>query len=58
MIVFIADILVYPHTMEEHELHREIALERLRKKKLYVKFSKCEFWLRKVSFLGHIVFGE
>ena len=57
MIVFIDDILVYSQTMEEHELHLEIVLEKLRDKKMYVKFSKCEFWL-KVFFLGHMVSRE
>ena len=43
VIVFIDDILVYSRTMKEHELHLKIVLEKLREKKLYVKFSKCEF---------------
>ena len=58
IIVFIDDILVYSHTMEEHELHLKIVLEKLREKKLYAKFSKCKFWLRKVAFLGHVVSEE
>ena len=58
VIIFIDDILVYSHTMEENKLHLKIALEKLREKKLYVKFLKCEFWLRKVSFLGHVVSSE
>ena len=44
--------------LKEHELHLKITLEKLREKKLYAKFSKCEFWLRIVFFLGHVVFGE
>ena len=55
VIVFIDDILIYSKTREDHEKHLRLVLERLREKKLYAKFSKCEFWLRKVQFLGHIV---
>ena len=54
VIVFIDDILVYSRTMEEHELHLKIVLEKLMEKRLYTKFSKCEFWLEKVRFLGHV----
>ena len=53
IIVFIDNILVYSCSMEEHELHLKIVLEKLREKKLYAKFLKCKFWLGKVSFLGH-----
>ena len=52
VIVFINDILVYSCTMEEHELYLKIVLGKLKGKRLYVKFSKVDFWLRKVSFLG------
>jgi hypothetical protein len=41
--------------MEEHEEHLRIVLQQLREHQLYVKFSKCEFWLDKVPFLGHII---
>ena len=58
VIIFIDDILVYSCTMEEHELHLKIVLEKLREKKLYAKFSKCQFWLGKVAFLGHVVSEE
>ena len=58
VIVFIDDILVYLRTMEEHELHLKLVLEKLREKKLYAKFSKCEFWLKNVTFLGHVVSKE
>ena len=58
LIVFIEDILVYSRTIEEHELYLKIVLEKLRQKKLYTKLSKCEFWLRKVAFLGHVVSEE
>ncbi|GJV31720.1 reverse transcriptase domain-containing protein [Tanacetum coccineum] len=54
-IVFINDILIYSKTKEEHEVHLKLVLELLRKEKLYAKFSKCEFWLQEVHFLGHVV---
>ena len=55
VIVFIDDILVYSKSKKEHEENLRIVLEMLREKKLYGKFSKCEFWLDSVSFLGHVV---
>ncbi|KAL4020667.1 hypothetical protein IC575_019448 [Cucumis melo] len=55
VIVFINDILIYSKTEAEHEEHLHQVLETLRANKLYAKFSKCEFWLRKVTFLGHVV---
>jgi hypothetical protein len=55
MIVFIDDILVYFENEEDHAEHLRIVLNRLRDHKLYAKFSKCEFWLKKVPFLGHIL---
>ncbi|KAD4180334.1 hypothetical protein E3N88_28925 [Mikania micrantha] len=55
VIVFIDDILIYSKTKEEHEKHLKLILELLRKEQLYAKFSKCEFWMREVPFLGHIV---
>ncbi|KAD7479048.1 hypothetical protein E3N88_02184 [Mikania micrantha] len=55
IIVFIDDILVYSRTKHEHEGHLRMLLELLRKEKLYAKFSKCEFWLREVQFLGHVI---
>ena len=58
VIIFIDDILVYSRTIEEHKLHLKIILEKLREKKLYAKFSKYEFWLGKVAFLGHMVSEE
>ena len=58
VIVFIDDILVYSRTEEEHEVHLREVLETLRREKLYAKFSKCEFWLEEVQFLGHIVNKE
>jgi hypothetical protein len=55
VIIFIDDILVYSENEKDHEEHLRIVLTRLRDHKLYAKFSKCEFWLKKVSFLGHIL---
>jgi hypothetical protein len=58
MVIFIDDILIYSKNEEEHAEHLRIVLSRLREHKLYTKFSKCEFWLKKVPFLGHVLFGE
>jgi hypothetical protein len=55
VIVFIDDILVFSKMMEEHEEHLRLVLEKLRSNQLYAKFSKCEFWLTEVAFLGHII---
>ncbi|KAL4021655.1 hypothetical protein IC575_020461 [Cucumis melo] len=55
VIVFIDDILVFSRTEAEHEEHLRMVLETLRANKLYEKFSICEFWLKQVSFLGHVV---
>ena len=58
VIVFIDDILIYSPTREKHEKHLRIVLLTLREHKLYAKFSKREFWLTEVKFLGHIVSKE
>ncbi|XP_066373057.1 uncharacterized protein [Miscanthus floridulus] len=58
MVVFIDDILVYSATIEEHEQHLRIVLEKLRQNQLYAKFRKCKFWLKEVAFLGHILTVE
>ncbi|GJT38257.1 putative reverse transcriptase domain-containing protein [Tanacetum coccineum] len=58
VIVFIDDILVFSKSKEEHEDHLRTVLQILRQEKLYAKFSKCEFWLSRVAFLGHIVSSE
>ena len=55
VMVFIDDILVYSKDREDHDMHLRVVLETLRKEQLYAKMSKCKFWLRKVSILGHIV---
>ncbi|KAA3461235.1 polyprotein [Gossypium australe] len=57
-VVFIDDILVYSRDENEHAEYLRIGLQTLREKQLYAKFSKCEFWLREVSFLGHVVSAE
>ncbi|KAA0056483.1 reverse transcriptase [Cucumis melo var. makuwa] len=58
VIVFIDDILVYSVDRESHEEHHGIVLQTLRDKQLYAMFSKCEFWLEQVVFLGHVVSGK
>jgi hypothetical protein len=55
VVVFIDDILIYSKSEEELVEHLKIVLQVLREKKLYAKLSKCEFWLKEVSFLGHII---
>ena len=58
IIIFIDNILIYSKTEEEHVEHLRIALEILKREKLYAKFTKCEFWLKEVQFLGHVVSSE
>jgi hypothetical protein len=58
MVVFIDDILIYYENGEEHAEHLRIVLSWLREHQLYAKFSKCEFWLKKVPFLGHVLSGD
>ncbi|GJU26912.1 putative reverse transcriptase domain-containing protein [Tanacetum coccineum] len=55
MIVFIDDILIYSKSKQDHEEHLKLILELLKKEQLYAKFSKCEFWIPKVQFLGHVI---
>nr|GEW31559.1 putative reverse transcriptase domain-containing protein [Tanacetum cinerariifolium] len=55
VIIFIDDILVYSKSKDEHEVHLRLVLELLKKEELYARFSKCEFWLQEVQFLGHVV---
>jgi hypothetical protein len=58
VVVFIDDILVYSNTYLEHEQHIREVLQTLREHRLYAKLSKCEFWLNKVTFLGHVILAE
>ena len=55
VVVFVDDILIYSQSEDEHEDHLRIVLQALRDHQLYAKFSKCEFWLTEVKFLGHVV---
>ena len=55
VVVFVDDILIYSQSEEGHEDHLRIVLQALRDHQLYTKFSKCEFWLTEVKFLGHVV---
>nr|GEY50863.1 putative reverse transcriptase domain-containing protein [Tanacetum cinerariifolium] len=55
VIVFIDDIFIYSKNKEDHEEHLKIILERLKNEKLYAKFSKCDFWLESVHFLGYVI---
>ena len=55
VVVFVDDILIYSKSEEEHEGHLRIVIQALRDHQLYAKFSKCEFWLIEVRFLGHMV---
>ena len=56
--MFIDDILVYSKDRENNDTHLRIVLETLRNEQLFAKLSKCEFWFREVSFLGHIISEE
>ena len=58
VIIFIDDILVYSRSKEEYIDNLRMVLQILRDKQLYAKFSKCEFWLEKVVFLGHVISAE
>ncbi|GJX65615.1 putative reverse transcriptase domain-containing protein, partial [Tanacetum coccineum] len=55
IIVFIDDILIYSKNKQEHEEHLKLILQLLKKEELYAKFSKCEFWIPKVQFFGHVI---
>ncbi|WVZ87893.1 hypothetical protein U9M48_034468 [Paspalum notatum var. saurae] len=58
VVIFIDDILIYSKTEEEHEEHLRLVLQKLREHKLYAKFSKCDFWIEEVKFLGHVISNE
>jgi hypothetical protein len=55
VVVFIDDILIISKMEEEHDNHLRLVLEKLRSNQFYAKFSKCEFWLTEVAFLGHVI---
>jgi hypothetical protein len=55
VVVFVDDILVYSKTVEEHEVHLRLVLDKLREYKYYAKLKKCAFWLSEVAFLGHVI---
>ena len=55
VVVFLDDILMYSKTEEDHEDHLRVVLQTLRDHQMYAKFSKCEFWITEVRFLGHVV---
>nr|GFB14637.1 putative reverse transcriptase domain-containing protein [Tanacetum cinerariifolium] len=58
VIIFIDDILIYSKSKEEHAEHLKSILELLKKEELYAKFSKCDFWLSRIQFLGHVIDSE
>ena len=58
VIVFIDDILIYSGSKEDHEEHLRVVLQILSENQLYAKFSKCQFWLDSVAFLGHVILAE
>jgi hypothetical protein len=58
IIVFIDDVLVYFKHEEEHEEHLCLVLQKFQDPRLYVKISKCEFWMKQVSFLSHVILEE
>jgi hypothetical protein len=57
VVVFIDDILIYSKSESDHEEHLRLVLQKLRDNQLYAKYSKCEFWIGEVPFLGHIIFN-
>jgi hypothetical protein len=58
IVVFFDDILVYSRSEEEHKEHLRLALQKLREHRLYAKLSKCEFCMKQVTFLGHVISNE
>ena len=57
-LVYLDDILVFSKNKEDHAKHMRLVLDKLREHQFYAKFSKCEFWLDEVHYLGHIIFAE
>jgi hypothetical protein len=55
VVVFIDDILIYSKNDSDHEEHLRLVLQKLQDNQLYTKYSKCEFWIDEVPFLGHII---
>jgi hypothetical protein len=55
IVVFIDDIFIYSESESDHEEHLRLALQKLRDNQLYAKYSKCDFWIGEVPFLGHII---
>src|SRR3954468_14172695 len=55
VVIYLDDILIYPKNEEEHTEHLMLVLMKLREHRLYAKFSKCEFWLPEVVYLGHVI---
>jgi len=55
VLIFIDDIIIYSKYEEEYEQHFKIVLQTLREHKLYVKFDKCDFYQRKIQYLGHVI---
>ena len=58
VVVYLDDILIYSKNEEEHAEHLRLVLQKLREHRLYAKFSKCEFWLLEVTYLGHVFSGK
>jgi hypothetical protein len=55
VVVFIDDILIYSFSEERHEEHIRLVLQKLREHRLYAKLSKCEFWMKQIALLGHVI---
>jgi hypothetical protein len=55
VVVFIDDIPIFSKNEEEHDEHLRLVLQKFRENQLYAKLSKCKFWLKEVSFLGHMI---
>ena len=58
VVVYLDDILIYSKNKGEHFEHLRLVLEKLKEHRLYAKFSKCEFWLPEVTYLGHVISGK
>ncbi|MDR4861104.1 reverse transcriptase family protein [Klebsiella pneumoniae] len=58
VVVYLDDILIYSKNEQEHAEHLRLVLMKLREHRLYPKFSKCEFWLPEVTYLGHVISGK